>query len=82
MSPDQRKTFTARTGTAGPPRRMEELPAASFEAPDPEVLDARQARIREVRRKAPELREGDQAAPSFDVEDVPPTDSDENEEGS
>ena len=81
MSPDEKKTFTARKGNAGPPRRMEELPAASFESPAPEELDARQARMREVRRKAPELPEGE-AAGSFDLEDVPPTECDENEEGS
>ena len=83
MSADQKKkTFTVKSGSTGPAKRMENLPAASIEPPEPEELDARQARIRENRRKGPELPVGDtQAAAAQFVEDVPPTECDEDEEG-
>lgn len=82
MSADQKKTFPVKSGSTGPARRMENLPAASIEPPDTEELDARQARIRAVRRKGPELPVGEtQTAADAFVEDVPPTECDEDEAG-
>ena len=74
---EQREKPAVKKGTVGPSRR-----APSLESTEPprgkDELDARQARIREARRKGPELKKGDeQAALEGAAQVVPPTECDD-----
>jgi len=66
-------------GTTGPARRP---PATESTAarPDQEELDRRQARVRETRRRGPELGPARESGVRTEPPDVPPTECDDEGE--
>lgn len=78
MANEQRdKPIIVKSGKSAPPQRVESL-ERSVAPPAPEDLDARQARIRETRRRGPGLPPGEEGeAPAGTRQSVPPTDCDD-----
>ena len=76
-SNEQRDKPAVKKGTVGPSRRAPGLESTGATRGTDE-LDARQARIKEVRRKGPELKKGDErAALEGPAQVVPPTECDD-----